>query len=385
MPRIAAEEAHEERKAKWRPRCSSAGVEKCVRAEVYKALGVTPAPLPGRTVQIFEDGVWHEEMSLDRIRKSVYTVHSEQLAVNPVYVPGSHRGYDCSVCKSRVPKDAVHGHLDAIVTDPRGLDFVLEHKSASRFSFQRWASGHEVPWDYITQTALYVVGARQIGADVQRQGIVLIKNKDTATYVELIVRAPTCVGEGEQPTVVESAIVMEGETAVEIDIPDEIRSRPRLLGDAVKRMAYVVRHADAKSLPDRPFPIDDWRCEWCQFSAECWRGYADASKAAASNKPIPLSGEDADLAQACAAAGANATQAKKVADKLKKQLKVRLIALGARSAFVASDDLGVDVNLDWRSRKTLDPDLIPPAVKAQAAKVREFEVLTVRAKKKPKQ
>jgi hypothetical protein len=383
IPRIAAEEAKREGdRGAWRPRCSSAGTERCIRAEVYRSLGQSAAPLPGRTVLVFDDGDWHEELTLNWLRKSAFTVHSEQMAVSPCFVPGSHRGYKCSVCEQDVEEDAVHGHIDAIVTDPMGVDYVLEHKSASRFSFARWATGHEIPWDYVTQAAFYVYGSRQIGTDVDRRAIIVIKNKDTSAYLEIVVLCPTKIGPGEEPTVVESITVMEGEKRVDVAVIEEHRERKGLLQAAVDRWTDIVRHRDTKHLPDRPFAFGFWRCDWCMFARTCWDGYIESASNPAASRPVALTGEDADLARACAAASANAAAAEKVAKQLKEEMKVRLMALGARSATCADDDQVYSVGLAMRSRKGIDKEKIPDAVMERAETISHFEVLSVKAKPK---
>lgn len=382
LPRIAADIANEERRrVPWRPRCSSAGTERCVRAEVYRALGATPAPLPGRTALVFDDGAWHEELSLDLMRKSAYRVHSEQLAVDPAVVPGSHDGYYCGVCKRMVEKDMLHGHLDAMLTSPTGEDYVLEHKSASRFSFQRWASGHEVPWDYVTQSAFYVYGARLVGAKCDR-AILVVKNKDTSAYLEFVIDVPTRIGNGEEATVIESATVMEGEQAVGILLADEHRSRRRLLGDAIDRFTEVVACRDTKALPSRPFEFGHWRCDYCAFGTECWRGYTEDAREAKADPPIALGRDDADLVRAVAAANAVKSQSDRVARDLKAKLKVRLMELGTRAAWAEDGEATYRVRLDVRSRTTLDADLVPDAVRKAAEKVTEFEVLAVSQQRK---
>lgn len=384
--RIAAEQAAEERiAAKWRPRCSSAGLDRCTRREVYASFGTTPAPLPGRTVLIFEDGDWGEELTLDWLRKSAYTVHSEQMALNPCFAPNTHPGYQCAVCSQRVKADQVHGHIDAIVTGIDGIDRLLEHKTTSRFGFQRWATGYEFPMGYVTQTALYIVGLRKVGTDVSRDGIVIIKCKDTSQYMEIHVRAPTCIGKGEEPTEITKLIVMEGETPVEIDVQPDQRLHPKLLQQNVERWQGIARHRDAKTLPDRPHPWGSWQCDYCPFGRTCWDGYSAAAKLlAASGARVKLVGENADLVRAAAAASEAANQAKRVAEDLKKKVKVMFGTIDAREAYVDLDDVVVTAKLDIRERTVIDKDLIPDNVRKAAEKVTEFEVLSVKARTKRK-
>lgn len=386
--RIAAEEAAETRRgAKWRPRCSSAGLDKCNRREVYASFGTTPSPLPGRTVLIFEDGDWGEELSFDWLRKSVYTVHSTQMALNPCFAPGTHPGYKCGLdhCGQQVPRDAVHGHIDAIVTGIDGVDRLCEHKTTSRFAFQRWATGYEFPMGYVTQAALYAYGLRLVGSEVSRDAIILIKCKDTAQYMEIHVRTPTKIGEGEEPTEITKLIVMEGATPVEIPVQPDQQKHPQLLQRNIERWQSIARNRDAKTLPDRPHAWGSWQCDYCPFGKTCWDGYSDAAKAlAATGKPVKLKGEQADLVRASASASEVANQAKRVAEDLKTQVKVMLVGLDTRAAYVDLDDTIVSAKLDIRTRTSLDADRIPDNIKQAAQKVSEFEVLTVKAKAKTK-
>lgn len=385
--RIAAEQAAEERlAAKWRPRCSSAGLDRCNRREVYASLGADPAPLPGRTVLIFEDGDWGEELTLDWLRKSAYTVHSEQMPLNPCYAPNTHPGYLCGVCGERVEADAVHGHIDAIVTGIDGVDRLLEHKTCSRFSFQRWSTGYEFPMAYVTQAALYIYGLRLVGHDVSRDGIILIKCKDTSQYMEIHVRAPTRIGEGEEPTEITKLVIMDQETPVEIPVVPEQQKHPQLLQRNIERWQEIAKYRDAKVLPDRPHTWGSWQCDYCPFGKTCWEGYSEAAKAAAraATAPTKLTGADADLVRASEAAAAAASEAKRVADKLKEDVKVMLMNKGIRAGSVAIDDKIITAKLDIRTRKTIDKDLLPDAVREAATKVSEFEVLTVKAKARKK-
>ena len=81
----------------YRRRPSSSGPERCERSMVYHGLGVDPEPFPGRTLLIFDDGNWHEELTLDWLRQSAYKIHHEQMTVE-------------TPCGT--------GHIDALISDP---------------------------------------------------------------------------------------------------------------------------------------------------------------------------------------------------------------------------------------------------------------------------
>ena len=76
IPKIAGMEQNE-----WdfKPRPSSAGPERCIRQMVYHGLGFPSEPLSGRAILVFDDSSWHEELTLDWLRKSAFKIHSEPI------------------------------------------------------------------------------------------------------------------------------------------------------------------------------------------------------------------------------------------------------------------------------------------------------------------
>ena len=382
IPKIAAAEAASDRyEGPWRPRCSESGTERCIRQSVYKAVGAKATPIPGRTALIFEDGDFHEELTLDWIRKTVFRVHSEQLGVNPITIPDSHPGYDCGTCKkagleSRIAPGVVHGHLDAIVTDPLGQDYLLEHKSASRFASQRWATGEEVPWDYVTQTAMYVRGIRLLSSNV-RKAILLIKNKDTAAYLEY----GLSFSADEEDVEIEWAIIMEGEAPAEIPLLAELRSRTGIIATATERLRQIVDYRARHVLPTRPFDHGHWRCDYCPFGGECWAGYAAETATAKAAGPIVLDGELLRLATAAALASKQNSDAKKRHEETRNQLLVAMMAAGARDGFGESEHGRVTVSITVQERESIDKDKIPEAILKAATVINESEVVRAQFKK----
>lgn len=389
LARIAAEEAAEQRRdGVWRPRCSSAGTERCVRQEVYKAHGVKAAPIPGRTIILFDDGFWHEELTIAWIQKSVFRHHSGQMGVDTVYVPGSHPGYRCGICSTakaevRVPEGMVHGHIDGIVTDPMGTDFLWEHKSASRFAFARWAKGDEVPLDYLTQMVLYAWGLRHLGTRLER-AILLIKCKDTSAYMEYVVRVPTSLGL-EEPTVIESAIFMEGDHPEDVPLTKAQRTVTGLITNAIVRFAEIVKHRNEETLPARPFARDHWRCSYCQFEGTCWKGWAEDVKDRKADDAIELEpdSELGELIVRAQLANARAGAAEKQADVLKDEVKVGLNEVEVVSASVNLDDAVVTAKITMSGRSSWDEDKIPEAIVKKAKVYKESPKLNLR-RGKPK-
>src|SRR3990167_5232823 len=112
--KIAAAEYAGKKEQTYRPRPSLAGPERCIRQLVYMAQGKEKKSLGGRAITVMDDSAWHAELTLDWLRKSAYKVHSEEMEI-------------------RVG-DMV-GHIDAIVTDIIGGEYVLEHKAIAHFSW----------------------------------------------------------------------------------------------------------------------------------------------------------------------------------------------------------------------------------------------------------
>ena len=142
--KIAAEEAKQrdaeyfkqygKTRTKYYSRPSSAGPEKCIRQMVFHSLDIaTDKPMDDRMWMVFDDGHWHEELTMDWIRKSVFQLHSEQMVV-----------------KCRPPM--TFGHIDGILTIPRELtpeltepiDVLWEHKALNHFTFQRYWESNEL-------------------------------------------------------------------------------------------------------------------------------------------------------------------------------------------------------------------------------------------------
>ncbi len=65
----------------YRPRPSCAGPERCLRSLCYWAQGYKRKKPSDRFYAVMDDSSWHEELTLDFLRKSSFKVHSEQMVV----------------------------------------------------------------------------------------------------------------------------------------------------------------------------------------------------------------------------------------------------------------------------------------------------------------
>lgn len=226
------------------PRPSSAGPEKCIRQMVYHGLGFAPRPLPGRSFHVFNDGHFHEDLTFDWIRKTTFQVHSEQMPVN---------------CLPPMTK----GKIDCIVTDLLGVDRLIEHKGLNHFTFQRYWNTDVLPLDNLTQTAIYMEATqRELNPDL-KEGILLIKNKNTSQYMEFLVE----YNRAQDYLHLISKTHSTGETE-KIDV-----SLPEIVTGACKKFNDVLDYIKRKTLPKRQYDYDHWRCEYCQYNQVCWEGY----------------------------------------------------------------------------------------------------------------
>jgi len=77
------------------------------------------------------------------------------------------------------------GHIDGIVTDLLNNDYLWEHKAINHFSWQKYWDG-AIPYDYVSQCCIYLRGLHADNPNIQR-AILLLKNKNTAAYMEFII------------------------------------------------------------------------------------------------------------------------------------------------------------------------------------------------------
>ena len=224
----------------FRPRPSLAGPERCKRQMVMWGLGLPRSPMPGRAVMVFDDSSWHEELTADWLRKTAYQLHSQQMPV-----------------QCRPPMGM--GKIDGILTDANKVDRLLEHKAISHFSFQRLWEG-PLPIDYLTQTAIYLDGLQKENPDIE-EGLLLVKNKNTAQYLEYRIKYKWDV-----LGVIEMVNSQEERKEVNIAIPD-------IYQNAINRFEEVLTHIADKHLPKRQYEMNDWHCEYCGWYGECWKNY----------------------------------------------------------------------------------------------------------------
>ena len=282
----------------YRQRPSLAGPERCIRQMVYMASGHKPKALPGRAVVVLDDSSWHEELTLNWLRKpnSGFTVHSEQM---PIEV------------------DGMKGSIDAIITDIIGVDRLLEHKALSHFGFEELLKGH-LPFDYFTQMALYIKALQKSNPELT-EGILFVKNKNQSAYLDYVVKYYSIVDELH-------VVTMTHHSGRIIDINKIIQN---ITIDAKAKFAKVEQYVQEHTLPARQYTIDTWRCAYCGYRDICWQGWANEHERLETG--VELEAEIADMIRYRQEAQAHETEMKKEKEELTEKIKKYLAGKGIRS------------------------------------------------------
>lgn len=373
IPKLASLEAEEEWEDTYKPRPSMAGPERCIRSMVYHGLGFPKSPWPGRLILTINDSSWHEELTLDWLRKSAYQIHSEQMHLN---IPA---GLDflpertCMVriggdpCGKIIPVGNLSAHIDGIFTDILGVDRLLEHKAINHFTFQKYWDNDELPLDYFTQCAIYTCGAQKVNPALV-EGLLLVKNKNTAQYMEYLFYYPSDP-EHDILTVINKTN-SNGETKnLNIHIP-------QIVTDACDKFKLVQQYIEAKTLPKRPYDFDHWRCDYCFWGKTCWEGYEKEFKKLKTNEMLP--DEVADMVRYYKEVGAHKKESEKeyeeLKDKIKKMMKDQDTREGRAGEYVCK--------LSLSSVARLDKDLLTEAEREKATKTTYQERLNISSPKR---
>ena len=328
----------------YRERPSMAGPERCIRSMVYHANGTKANPFPGRALFVFDDSTWHAELSKDWIRKTAYRIHSEEMEV-----------------ETPVGK----GRIDGILTDLLGGDILFEHKAINHFSFDRIWKG-QWPLDYLTQTALYIVGIQKINPDIAK-ALLLIKNKNTAQYIELLVQYDAST---------------DTLSLLEMIRSDGQRTAPtftmeQVCMDAVQKFAAVQMHVLDKTLPDRPYPVGtDYPCGYCAWAETCWEGYEDEFDLLAQDAQL-----DEEIATTCGylkEVQMHKGEMEKEEKRLKETIREYMVSHDYRSGKAGE----YVITREMRHSTSWDESAMSPETILTAKQIKPYEVLTIR---KPKQ
>lgn len=337
------EERHE-----YYPRPSLAGPERCIRQMVYWGSKTPADKETGDRFQLaIDDSTWHEELTADWIRKSAFQLHSEQMEV------------DTPVGK---------GHIDGILTDLLEQDYHYEHKALNHFGFIRLWNG-DYPFDYITQCCLYQAGLRKINPEISKT-ILLIKNKNTAQYIEYLIGYDF---NNDTATII-SIIHSNGQRKDDINF-----SIPHICLHAQDKFIEVESHIQQKTLPERPFEVGtDYPCSYCSWQNTCWKDYEQEFNVLASE--VQLEGEIETLCKYYLETNMHINEMEKEKESLKGKIKVIMEEAQAKQA--RAGDYAIIRTL--RSYKRLDKEKIPLDILKQAETETLTEILTIRKPKKEK-
>ena len=347
LHKIAAMDQEDEKP--YYPRPSLAGPDRCIRQLVYWGMGIEGKPFPGRTMHIFDDGNWHEELVANWIRKSAYQLHSEQMKVNVGEKYGIH----------------LEGSIDGIITDITGKDIHWENKAINHFTFQKYWAG-EIPQDHISQTCLYNLGLKQDNPDIDTS-ILLIKNKNTSQYLEYII----LYGKGDNAIIVERTNSQGEKIEMGLVIPS-------ITDDAFQKFCKVGYYIEEKTLPKRQYDIDNWHCDYCGWNQVCWGDYEKEFQELKTDEMLP--NEVADMVRYSKELAGHRLDMEKEEKELKGKIKDTMKDAGIREGR-AGEYLCA---LKLQKRENLDKSLIPLNVIASATRVSQFEQLNIRKIKEAK-
>lgn len=336
---------------KYYARPSLAGPDRCIRQMVYWGLEIPRKPFPGRAILIFDDSSWHETLTADWIRKTAYRLHSEQMEVE---------------CHAPMTT----GHIDGIVTDLLDKDYLLEHKAINHFTFQKYWDNEELPLDYLTQCAIYIDGLQKVNPEIQ-DGLLLIKNKNTAAYMEYLLFYPN--DPEHDILTVEQKTRSTGETKeLKIHLPE-------IVSNACQKFTEVQDYIDRKTLPKRPYDIDDWHCQYCGWGKICWEGYEKEFAELKTDTMLPA--EIADLVRYKQETAAHRLEMEKEEKELTQKIKAIMESLNAREGRAG----------EYICRRTLikseriDKSLLTETERVKATVEGMYEKLTISKVKETKQ
>ena len=350
IPKIMAQESSEKKESIYRPRCSNLGIEKCIRQMVMWGLNYKPENWKGRTLLVFDDSAWHEELTADKIEKTSYKLHSRQMEV-----------------EIEISGQKIKGHIDGILTNINGQDWLWEHKAINHFTWQSYESGDLQPLDYITQCIAYIIGLKKITGKLL-PAILQIKNKNTASYLEFL------IDYDDQTDIAKCRLI----TVDYKDNPDGYEDEKKeffvedIFAKAEQRVIDIQNYIDKKTLPARPFTIDSWHCEYCRWNKHCWAGYEKEIK---ERTEIDIKEKEIlTKAKECYELNEQKKSFEKKIDEIKTDLQVFMTDKKANRGNAKE----YIILLTQKERETIDKNKIPPVILEQAKKLTRFETLAVK-------
>lgn len=335
--------------SKFYPRPSMAGPEQCLRKLVYMAKGYPARKMDDRFHLVLDDSSWHEELTLDWLRKSAFKVHSEQLEIECGEVIWNGRPF------------TMKGHIDALITDMAGQDYLLEHKAINHFSFQRYLE-KDFPMDYLTQCRLYIQGLQKIAPI--KKGFLLIKNKNNAQYLEYFFTVDT-----------EADLLVVNEVVGSNGFRRDGAEFTGLFSLAINRMNAIENYKNSNDLPPRQYTPSDWQCNYCQYNDICYESYEEEFSEL---EQIQMPEEYGSLLEEYLSLQDTKKALEARADEIKEFLKQFLREQNAKTGRCGN----LIVNRELLVRRKLNADKIPAEIKESLYEETIFETLRVSRVKK---
>ena len=256
---------------------SPSKVGHCIRAMTYDALGVPPDPYPDRTLLVFEDGNWAEEIIKDHIRKTVFSLTEW-------------KGKKQRIEIAEIDGQMMSGEIDGLLEDPLGQIYLLEIKSINHFGFERLKDKPQE--NHQGQANLYLHGLARAGFKIEK-AIILYKNKNTSAMKEFV---------------------------IDYDL--------KLAESDIEIFRQIAQWVKEKKVPKRPYELGDWQCQYCRWNRECYKNY-DAEFAALSTDAA-LSEEIATAARYYKELGAQESEIKTQRNQVKETIKAALRAIDSK-------------------------------------------------------
>lgn len=329
------------------PRPSAAGPDRCLRSMVYHRLKFPPSPFPGRSLVVMDDSSWHEELTIDLLRKSgVLMIHSEQMEV-----------------QCRAPMTV--GHIDFMIQTIDGRDILVEHKALNHFSAEGYFERDHLPNDYLHQTACYAEGVAILLGLLDLPCMLLIKNKNTSAYIEF------------------NLIYHLQEDLLEV--VDKVRSDgrrveiglqiPNIVGSCAAKFQAVEDYAtrDIPVIPPRPLGVDrdQFPCSYCRWHGECWKNWKEEIEQLSEGDLSVLEEAVAFREQLKAEAASATKEAERIkTEEILPKLHEMGISRGRAGRWF--------ISLTLQEMTRIDKDLVPDSILPQIQKVTYSEVLRVR-------
>jgi hypothetical protein len=350
-----------EERGDYRPRPSLAGPQRCIRQMVYWAKKTAPDRQMGdRFAMTIDDSTFHEYLTSDWISKSSFKIHSSQMPLDIIELDFMPKGttHYCKHCDKQVPDNILHGHPDGIVTDLLGVDHHYEHKAVNRFAFDRYWKG-EFPLDYITQCCLCIVGLNKELHDKITTSVLLLKCKDTAQYMEFIIK----YDETEDRADIMEANHSNGERRFMTD-GSPLLTIEHIVYDAIKKFAAVDHCVKEGELPDRPFEMGtQFPCGYCAWEDTCWDGYLKEVEKLSENEADLTELEDS--ARFYKELGAQISDMETQKDEVAKRIKNTLKDMEARKGKAGEYFINWKVSEQTRmkSKDEIPEELLPKLMK----------------------